>query len=280
MVKKNEGYINVPGGKIWYGIVGENKKIPLIVIHGGPGYPHDYLEPLEDLADEREVIFYDQLGCGKSDRSNDLSLWTVERFVLELKTIVETLGLKEYHLLGQSWGSALAVSFALEKPDGLKSIVLSDPYISTPKWEEDMERLVKLLPEDMQKAIQETAENSEEFKKASGEFYKRFVRNMNSEAFDRSRNGFNREIYKYMWGPTECRVEGTLRNFDPSSRLNEISIPVLLVCGRNDEATPEAVQYFKDLFPDASVKIFEKSEHNPFWTEREEYMETVRNFLV
>jgi proline iminopeptidase len=280
-MQRKEGYIDVPGGKVWYEIVGKKKGTPLIVIHGGPGSPHDYLEPLEDLSNNREVIFYDQLGCGKSDKPNDNSLWTTERYVTELQRIVSSLGLEQYHILGQSWGAALATLFALTKPIGLKKIILSDPYISTPKWQEDAARLIALMPDDMQKAIQSNQEDSEEFKKAAREYYKRFVGAPTPlpEAFARGRAGFSREVYRYMWGPTEFQVTGTLKDLDPINRLHEIDLPVLLLCGRNDEATPEATQYFQQQFPNARMRVFENSEHYPFWNERKEYMKTVDEFL-
>ena len=84
-MKVEEGYIDVPGGKVWYRAVGDDAEAtPLLCLHGGPGFTHYYLEPLEALADRRRVIFYDQLGCGRSDRPGDLSLWNVDRFVEEL----------------------------------------------------------------------------------------------------------------------------------------------------------------------------------------------------
>ena len=84
-MKAEEGYIDVPGGKVWYRAVGDDAEAtPLLCLHGGPGFTHYYLEPLEALADRRRVILYDQLGCGRSDRQGDLSLWNVDRFVEEL----------------------------------------------------------------------------------------------------------------------------------------------------------------------------------------------------
>src|SRR6266540_2413750 len=110
----SEGYIAVEGGRVWYRIAGEGRTgIPLLTLHGGPGYPHDYLEPLERLADERPVIFYDQLGCGKSEHPNDASLWQADRFVRELAQVREALGLDRMHLFGHSWGTMLAVDFVL-----------------------------------------------------------------------------------------------------------------------------------------------------------------------
>ena len=83
-----EGHVEVPGGRIWYRIAGADRPgTPVLCLHGGPGMPHDYLEPLEDLAVSRPVIFYDQLGCGRSDRPADDSLWTTDRFVEELAVV-------------------------------------------------------------------------------------------------------------------------------------------------------------------------------------------------
>ncbi len=87
-MKIEEGYLDVPGGKVWYRAVGDNADgTPLLCLHGGPGFTHYYLEPLEALADRRRVLFYDQLGCGRSDRPGDLSLWHVDRFVTELAQV-------------------------------------------------------------------------------------------------------------------------------------------------------------------------------------------------
>src|ERR1700738_2971850 len=106
----SQGYIPVEGGRVWYKIVGAgNPGIPLLTLHGGPGYPHDYLEPLQQLADERPVIFYDQLGCGQSDRPDDRALWRIDRFVRELEQVRRSLALERMHLFGHSWGSMLAV---------------------------------------------------------------------------------------------------------------------------------------------------------------------------
>lgn len=279
MQKRKEGFIKVLGGKVWYEIVGEKKNIPVIVLHGGPGYPHFYLKPLKDLSNNREVIFYDQLGCGNSDWPTDNSLWTIKRFVAELKEIVKNLRLQKYHILGHSWGAALAVSFALTKPKGIKSLILSNSYLSTPVWEKDAYKLIQLLPKGMQKAILNP--NSKGFKKASEEFYSRFINRLKPlpPPFKLSKAKKNQEIYNYMWGPKEHLAIGSLKNFDVTDKLHEITIPVLLLCGRYDEATPKSTEYFKSLFPNVQSKIFEDSAHYPFWNERKVYIKTVNNFF-
>src|SRR5260370_21540380 len=111
-----EEYIEVPGGRVWYHIIGTARPgVPLLCLHGGPGMPHDYLEPLADLAASRPVIFYDQLGCGRSDRPGDDSLWTTDRFVEELAVVRASLGLGRLHLFGNSWGGWLPLQYTLHR---------------------------------------------------------------------------------------------------------------------------------------------------------------------
>src|SRR2546421_1708639 len=115
---RREGYLPVPGGRVWYQIVGSGPATPLLVLHGGPGAGHDYLETLEGLADERPVVFYDQLGCGRSDQPDDPSRWHIARFVREVDLVRHALGLDRIHLLGQSWGGWLAIEYMLRQPSG------------------------------------------------------------------------------------------------------------------------------------------------------------------
>lgn len=281
LMKREEGFIHLKQGKVWYEIVGDKERTPLITVHGGPGVPHDYLLPLEDLTDERPIIFYDQLGCGNSQRTKNKSTWTVEYFVLELQKVIKDLKLKEYHMLGQSWGAGLAVAFALKKPKGLKSLILADPYLSTPFWEKDAERLIKELPKGVQKALKEGKNETKEYKEAAKQFYSKYVWGMKERpvASLKAQHKISLEIYNYMWGPEEFKAIGSLENFDMLPRLHEIEVQVLLICGRFDEATPESCEYFKNQFPNAKLKVFENSAHMPHWSERKEYINTVRKFL-
>src|SRR5439155_14953818 len=114
-----QGMIDVPGGRVWYRIVGSGKRTPLLLLHGGPGAPGYYLKPLAALADERPVVFYDQLGCGRSPAPSDTSLWTIDRFVQELAAVRKALGLERVHLYGTSWGTVLAVEAVKTGPRGV-----------------------------------------------------------------------------------------------------------------------------------------------------------------
>jgi proline iminopeptidase len=132
--RSRERYVPVTGGRVWYRIVGGRGAIPLVTVHGGPGGIHDYLAPLEALADERPVVLYDQLGAGKSDAPDDASLWTNERMIDELGRLLDALELGRVHLLGHSWGTIIAAEYAIRSPDQLASLVLSNPCLSVPRF--------------------------------------------------------------------------------------------------------------------------------------------------
>lgn len=281
MNRRNEGFIKTKYGRVWYEIVGKKKGVPLITIHGGPAYPHDYLGPLEDLSDDREVIFYDQLGCGNSQWPKGRDFWTFEYFLDELGELIEQLKIKEYILLGQSWGAAIAAAYAIKKPKGLKGLILADPFLSTFLWVEDAKRLIKKFPQKLQDAIEAGDESNDDYKKALDKFYYEYVFLMKEYPTEvwKAENKMNLDIYNYVWGPREFEPSGVLKDFDITDKIEKINVPTLIIAGRHDEATPEAAEYFQSLIPNSEVKIFEKSAHMPHWTERVEYMKTVRSFL-
>ena len=140
----DEGYLSVTGGMVWYRVVGadddDDDGDPLVLLHGGPGFPSDYLAPLAALGQERPVVFYDQLGCGRSGRPIDGGLWRLERFVAELDSVLAGLNVTRYHLLGHSWGAMLALDHALGRPTGLRSLILASPPLSLRRWRADAAR--------------------------------------------------------------------------------------------------------------------------------------------
>jgi proline iminopeptidase len=154
-LKRVEGFVGVPGGKVWYIHIGESNNTPLLVLHGGPGSTHLALgSVLDALANERPVILYDQLGSGNSDRPTDSSLWQMERFIDELMCVREALQLEEVHLLGHSWGTMLVASYLLErKPLGVRSVIFSSPCLSADLWKKDADRLIEALPDELQRTI-------------------------------------------------------------------------------------------------------------------------------
>ncbi len=280
-----EGFIPVSGGRVWYQILGSGRRLPLIVLHGGPGFPHDYLEPLGALGDERPVIFYDQLGCGRSDRPDDTGFWRVERFVEELHQVRTTLHLSPVHVLGHSWGAMLAADYALSRSGGLASLILASPPLSIPRWVEDAQRLRRTLPSEVQEVLarHEAAGtvDSDEYRTATREYYQRYVRRLDArpEALQRASDGMGSAVYEYMWGPNEFTVTGILAGYDRTGRLAEIRVPTLFTCGRYDEATPEATAWYQSLLPGSEMVVFAESAHLAHLGESERYLQAVRDFL-
>jgi proline iminopeptidase len=282
-----EGFIPVWGGRVWYRIVGaERDGIPLLVLHGGPGAPHDYLEPLETLSSERPVIFYDQLGCGNSDKPEDPSLWTVERFVDEVVRVRKALGLDRAHILGQSWGTILAIEYNLSrKPDGVMSLILSGPCLSASRWVADQQAYLTDLPEETRKTILEKEASGEfesaEYQQAVMEFYKRHVCRLDPwpDCVNRTFEKLAVPVYMQMWGPCEFRATGILRDYDSVERLKELRMPVLFTCGRFDEATPSTTLYYRSKLPGSEIAIFEDASHMHHIEKADQYAATVRDFL-
>lgn len=283
---KKEGFIEVTGGRVWYQKFGVNSPgTPLIILHGGPGSSSFSLQGLKELSKDRPVFFYDQLGCGKSERPFNPSLWTIDRFVEELAQVREALSLDELHILGHSWGTTLAATYCLTKPLGIKSIIFSSPCLSAPIWATDQDRNRRKLPEKVQEILKRCEENgttnSKEYEEATSEFNKRFVCRLNPfpEFLKEGSHLRNPEIYKIMWGPSEFHVTGNLKNFDCTSRLNEINVPTLFTCGHFDEATPETTKYFSSLVLNSQFHVYEKSAHMAYVEQTEEYLTIVGNFL-
>ena len=288
-----EGYVEVDGGRAWYEIRVDDSNpravdaIPLIGLHGGPGFCHDYLESLWDLADERPIILYDQLGCGNSERPSDTSLWIADRHVVELGQVREALGLDRAHILGQSWGTMLLVDYMLTKPDGVESIVLASPCTSIPMWLADTNLLRSQLPAEVRETLDrhEAAGTiaSDEYADATMEFYRRHLCRVDPwpMPLQRSLAKAGYPVYNTMWGLTEFNMTGgNLRYYDRTTQLDQISVPALWTCGRYDEATPETVEYYHDLLPGSELVVFEKSSHTAHLEEREAYMKVLRDFLA
>ncbi|MDX9882678.1 MAG: proline iminopeptidase-family hydrolase [Prolixibacteraceae bacterium] len=282
-----DGFVQVTGGKVWYCIVGANKKgIPLLILHGGPGVPHDYLEPLNALANERPVIFYDQLGCGNSEKPTDTTLWHTARFVEELEQVRAALQLDKVHILGQSWGTMLAVEYMLRKdPDGVVSLILSAPYLSTPRWVEDQKQWISQLPTKIQDIIRKYEANgdfgSPDYQDAMLYFYKKHVCRIDPwpDCMNRAMEKTGADVYSKMWGASEFTMTGNLKHTDLTGQLHQITVPVLFTCGEFDEATPTTTAFYQSNIPGSKIRIFKGASHEHHIENPTGYNQAVRDFL-
>jgi L-proline amide hydrolase len=281
-------------GWTWYrvdGALGAIGRAPLVIVHGGPGAAHDYLEPVADLATTagRPCILYDQIGCGRSQHLPDAptDFWTVELFRRELGALVAHLGIAgRYHVLGQSWGGMLCMEHALEHPPGLRSLVVANSPASLQLWLAEANRLRSLLPPSVQETLtrHEAAgtTDSPEYEQAVLAFYERHLcRIPFPDGLQRTFAQMSEDptVYHTMNGPSEFHVIGTLTGWDITPRLGGVRVPVLVISGEHDEATPAVVRPLVDALPDARWELIEDASHSTHLEQPERFLELVETFL-
>jgi proline iminopeptidase len=281
-----EGFVRVEGGRVWYHRVGSGNRTPLLLLHGGPGSCSYYMKPLLALASDRPVLIYDQLGCGKSDRPTDTTLFTVDRYVRELQALRDSLGLREVHLLGHSWGAMLAAAYMGTHPAGVRSLILSSPLVTTAQWEQDADSMLKELPDSIRAAIAKHEANNTteapEYVAATEAYYRLHIRRRpvrNQADADSSKAAFSKQIYEYMWGPSEFTSTGTLKHFDATEWLRSVTVPTLFVSGEFDEATPTSTRRFSQLVQGAQFVIIPGSGHATQNDNLDSVLTAVREFL-
>lgn len=288
-----EGYVNVEGGRIWYKVIGEGEGAPLMIVHGGPGGRScGSIAVYSRLANERPVVLFDQLESGFSDRPNDTSLWKLPYFVKQVEAVKNALNLKNFHLLGSSWGGAIVIEYMLTSDTKeIVSVIFSGPLLSTPKWMEDAE----ILLSELSSSIQDTIKKYEALKEyyapayiaATDSFYARYLSRTKwpprrSSMDCKGSKGFNAAIYNYMWGPTEFTATGTLSNFDRTDRLHELKLPVLFIAGEFDEVRTETLYDFQKKVEGSQSAIIPGAGHakttdNPdaFFRELSQFLNSV-----
>ncbi|MGB9111107.1 MAG: proline iminopeptidase-family hydrolase [Acidimicrobiales bacterium] len=292
-----EGVVEYGELRTWYMVVGAleerspDRPAPLVTIHGGPGATHDYLLSMVDLsADGRAVIFYDQIGNGRSAhfRERRAEFFTVALFVDELARLVNHLGIEDrYHILGQSWGGMLALEHLLTAPRGLRSAVLSNTAAAYPSFTKAVAGLRAELPTDVEATLRRHeiagTTNDPEYLAAARVFYDLHVCRLTPrpDPVERSFAAMDEDptVYFTTNGPTEFHTIGSFTSWSVLDRLDEIRAPVLVVSGGHDEATPEIQQEIVTGIAGSEQLIFENSSHMPFWEQRAEYMAAVGDFL-
>ena len=264
---------------------------PLIILHGGPGIPHDYCLPMVSFCDdERAVIHYDQIGCGRSSHLPDApaDFWSVDLFIAELKNLVDHLGFtRGYHLLGQSWGGMLGPEYVLRHPEEVCSMIIADSPASMPLWTQGTKQLLSQLPPAVQATIREHevagTTDSEAYQLAVAEFYRRHLCRLQPYP-EVLQNSFARladdpTVYHTMVGPSEFSAVGTLRNWSVVERLPQIAVPSLVLAGEFDEATPISWEPFVRHIPSVEHHVFRGASHTPHLETPVEFFQVVSDFL-
>ena len=289
-LKITEGYMDFQGFKTYYRIVGERKpgKAPLLLLHGGPGSTHNYFEVLDKVAESgHQLIMYDQIGCGNSFVEGHPELFNAETWIKELQQLRETLKLDEIHLLGQSWGGMQAIWYAIEyRPKGIKSYILSSTLSSAKLWEAEQKRRISYMSQSDQDILlgaEKTGNySSPEYLDALDRFTIRYcagpVTEKSPECLRRKKKAGS-EAYVVGWGPNEFSPTGTLRGYEFTDRLHEITEPVLITSGGCDLCSPFVAKTMYDRLPNRKWELFQYSRHMPFVDENEKYIQVLTKWL-
>ena len=264
-----------------------SQKLPLVLLHGGPGSTHNYMEVFDCLADERKVIAYDQIGCGNAYLDGHPELWHAQIWIEELKALLDYLKLEKVFLLGQSWGGMLEQLYCLQEGTSkVKAMVLSSTLSSASLYAEEQLEKIRLLPEQYREPILQAISDNDfsrpEYLAANEYYMQKYcngpVKEGDPECVRRpKRNG--QEAYVTAWGPNEYIPSGTLRDYEITDRLNEIDIPVLILSGDSDLVGERTVQAMEHAYPHAERVLFKDARHTCYIDRRQEYMETVRRWL-
>jgi proline-specific peptidase len=282
----SEGYVDYLGHKTWYRAAGDlaSDAIPLLALHGGPGSTHHYFAPLERLADERPVVVYDQLGCGGSDRPQDVE-WSVEVFRDEVDAVRAQLGLDQIHLLGTSWGGMLALEHVFSGAEGIVSLILSSTLASIDQWAAEQVVLRNALPPEVVEVLDRHERSGTyddpEYERAletynDRHFYRGPRPRLELELMDAEKS---KDVYRTMQGPNEWTPTGVLRGWDVRDRLSDIDVPTLVIRGRHDMCTDPVAATLVAGIRGAREVVLEESSHTPVLEETDRYLDSIGSFI-
>ncbi len=284
---QTEGYATVPGGRIFWRKFGSGGKTPLLTLHGGPGSSHNYLLPLQALADERPVIFYDQLGCGRADAPEDESVYSIQRSVDEVDAVRDALGLDRVLLLGHSWGALLAVEYLCQgRGQGVDRLILSGAMASIPQVMAGFDRLFATMPQgwsDKIHALEKAGKTATpEYAELVQKFYDTFVLRVppspevlaTLEALSKS------PAYRVLNGPNEFTIVGKIKDWDRRKDLKAITQRTLITTGEFDEVTLDCHQTLRDgIAGKARLAVMTGCSHLTMNEKPEQYNALLRGFM-
>jgi proline iminopeptidase len=272
---------------VWVKQVGTGH-VPVLTLHGGPGFSHYYLECFEDFLPAADVRFwyYDQLGCGFSEVPDDVSLWTVERYREEVEQVRRALGLERFVLYGHSWGGMLAMEYALRYQDHLSGLVVSNMTAGVATYVEYANRLRAALPATVRERMDYYAGRGDyaapEYQQLLFDhLYRKHLCRLDPwpEPVDRAMRSINTKIYNTMQGPDEFNIVGNYRDWDRWNDLHRITVPTLLITGRHDEMQPEQIERMGRLMPNSRVVICERGSHMAMYDDQQAYFSALVPFL-
>jgi proline iminopeptidase len=284
-IPDRSGMARVPGGRVWWRRLGEGRKPPLLLLHGGPGMGHDYLLPLSALAQDREVIFYDQLGCGRSDQPADPSLYTIEQFAWRIDALRAALKLDHVVLYGHSFGGLLALEYlAGAKRQGVERLVLSNAFASARQANDGVLRLIGAMPDGERLLALERGRNYDdpgfaELTQAFGDLH--FCRlDRKPREFTTSINNAARSMSAPIMIGHGLTITGNLKHWDRRDALGAITMPTLIVTGEFDEVMRDCHETLRDGITGAKLAVLPNCSHMIMTEAPQSYNAVLRGFIA
>lgn len=262
--------------------------LKVLLLHGGPGFSHEYLEAFESFLPQAgiEMYYYDQLGCNNSDQPDDKSLWSTERYCEEVEEVRRGLKLEQFILYGHSWGGLLAIEYALKYPGQLRGLVISNMTAGVQAYLKHIARIKEQLPQDVKARLApleaREAYDSPEYQALMMEsIYPKMLCRLNPwpEPLVRCVRHANNSIYNYMQGKSEFLVTGTLRSWERWDQLPNIKTKTLTIGAQYDEMDPEDMRKMATLMPNASNAFCPNGSHMCMWDDQAVYFKQLLDFL-
>lgn len=284
--------INTPVGtfKVWTKTIGNNPRIKVLLLHGGPAMTHEYMEAFESYFPKEgfELIEYDQLGSYYSDQPTDSSLWTTERFVEEVEQVRKALGLTKdnFYILGNSWGGILGMEYALKYQENMKGLIICNMMASIPDYEKYNGTLRAQMRPSLIDSLQ-AYESKGLFKDpvyqelVFKEYYNQHLCRLPElpDPVARAFKHINETIYVMMQGPSEFKVGGRLLTWDRKADLPKITVPTLTVGAKYDTMDPAHMEWMSKQVKNGKYLYCPKGSHLAMWDDQKVFMEGVIKFI-
>ncbi|MES2747329.1 MAG: proline iminopeptidase-family hydrolase [Bacteroidota bacterium] len=286
--------IDSPKGKlkVWTKRIGNNPKMKLLLLSGGPGLSHEYFECMESFlpAEGIEFIYYDQIGTGLSDNPNDTAMWDLPRYVEEVEQVRKALNLNKdnFYVLGHSWGGILAMQYALKYQDNIKGLIISNMMASCPKYGEYSKVLEKELNPEVLKTIKDIEakkdySNPKYMELLMNNFYNQHILRKPisewPEPVNRAMSKANGSLYVTMQGPSELGISGKLTHWDVSKELPKLTVPTLVIGAKYDTMDPEYMKWMATQVKNGTYLYCDKGSHMSMYDDQETYMNGLIAFM-
>lgn len=285
--------VNTPAGnfRVWTKRFGNNNRIKILLLHGGPSMTHEYMECFESFFPKEGFEFYeyDQLGSYYSDQPKDSSLWTTERFVEEVEQVRQAIGADKnnFYVLGNSWGGILAMEYALKYQANMKGLIVSNMVASAPEYGR---YAAEVLAPQMDHVVLEEIRNIEKNKQFDNprymellmpNFYMKHLCRLSEwpEPLMRTMKHMNADIYTLMQGPSEFGISGRLATWDIKDKLKNIIVPALMIGAKHDTMDPKAMEEQSKMVKNGSYLYCPDGSHLAMWDDQKVYMKGVIEWI-